>query len=1510
MPTGFDPNRLLNDTIGGYELQELLGTGNAPVYRAFDPRKNEYVAFKLLAWPGAPLDETTLRRFKREIDLLRKRRHAAIIDIYDWHTSGDYVYMAMECCDGTLGRWLQGYGHGKPKLAEVLAIAEPLAAALDFLHEGSPPVLHRDIKPANLLFKGPHWYISDFGIARLEADQLATNDGVLLGTLRYAAPEQLLGNKLGPATDIYSFGLVVYEMLAGGWVLDSRGEGAAYAIPPLSRFRKGLGPAVDDLFRRWLAADPRERPTRAADAVRELAAAAGVLRDPALARLYDLAADLAARPRDPAAWAQAHDLLAALALHEPAFRDPRGLAVELQRRQAGESPGPQPPGFSGAHPADFYSDRTVSDLSARLPPLQDDAEGDSDGEADADRDPVADSRPNAPAGRKGAGRSGNRTTTRLRPPGDLGAAPFAPRSRYEAESLLVVPRDTRLAGAVFGRQVALEAGARVDGDVYSLGDLTLGAGAEIGGAAWAAGSLQMARDVKISGPVVASDLDLGRGARMGGWALAGGTLTAERDVTAAGLLAGAALTLSGPATLGAPAVGSVGATVSVGGPVQIGGLPADSDSVHSWSRPPGQPAGQALTGLLTAAGRALAEGAEQGDAPAALALPRPVAAADAPRFAVAPADARPTLYLPVALQPDAAQPPAGLPADPAAWEGPVVAAALLDTVWREFARQMRIPAVCAALLTGLCWGATLWLALTDQAVAGAWLLAGWAGVLLVAALMLWALRPRPLELVRLWWAWETWSVDGGVLVWDTLDPGSAPGYATPNAPLEPLAAPAHIAADADSSDSAVLSALTDLTAGLTDLPWQTWPGVFTPHAPDDGPGAAVSARELLHLPVEVPPDATLPDLPVLLPRYDPVVVRAGADHLAAWPATVATAREVWRLVESRLQAIDPRLDRWEGQAMQATDTMRAAAEGLAAARARAVALADEALGALEREIAPDIDRLWTLHVEGSKLLGAYYEQSRATQQARAERAAHAAAAHAAAAARELRRQETALAEVAAELAPLAGRWSALAATHEQLGAELRRAWKAARSAAERHIPVEERFVAPRALSLGQASGMVPNLAQEAGRLTTQVDDLAQECAREERDLPSDVPWPLWPARISQPPAVDAEVAALTALARRVRNEPTRARERLDRLGSLRDRTRFTLERALGARDALTEGLTSEPEGSAGRLVSLRDQTERIVAALHAQLDSLTRLARRLEAATVGYDDVADALASALKGGRNATTWEQGRRLHADYARLSAEQAATQAAATAARAALGAAQDEAAAIQTAAASVQDQSVAAETGLLAHSDAQAQAEEAGLRRHVATLRAGHTALLAEVDGRGAWLTDLAAFADRCSDLKIRAAAQLCDRARMLTALADGRIADTAAGRADALWPDGSWPDGDMRYLLPVWLLRYRPLGRRDPRLLAVTPGRIAAAAQAPRWSLAPGIQITPHPALAARFAADGLTEANRRPGRTQPLPGPNLLAAPAPLLAQWRDLAAAGLVAPWIGRTIQGRREREA
>ncbi|HMA38377.1 MAG TPA: protein kinase, partial [Chloroflexia bacterium] len=804
IPSGFDPSRLLQETIGGYQLKEVLGTGNALVYRAFDPRKGEYVAFKLLSWPGAQVDETTLRRFKREIDLLRRRRHAAIIDIYDWHTAGEYVYMAMECCDGTLEGWLQAQRPSRPKLTDVLRIAEPLAAALDFLHEGEPPVLHRDIKPANILYKGPHWYISDFGIARAEADQLMTSDGTLLGTLRYAAPEQITGGKLSAATDVYSFGLVVYEMLTGGWVLEPRREGGAYEIPPLSRYRRGLGPVVDALFRRWLDPSPAGRPRRAADAVRELAAAAGILRDPALARLYDLATELAARPHSPEAWGAAADLLAAIAWHEPAFSDPRGLTAELRGRQIGTTPGPAPAGYSGDHPPSFYSEPT---LAGREP------------DADAGPPPPEPALPEPPV-------------RKIRPPADLGAQTFAPRSRLEAEGTLVVPADTRLPGSVFGRHVVLEPGARVDGDIYSLGQLTLGSNAEVAGSALASGAVEAGRGSRIGGPggVQGDMVHLGKATRIGGWATAGAALAAEPGVEAAGVLAQGPVTLAGEARIAATTIGSLGATIDLAGPVLLGDHPAGAESIQAWAPAgpdPGPPPGQVLTSLLTRRGQELVAAAlATVDAPAILTPPRPVDGAPALTLQATPATPGPTLYLPAALRPAPDAPAGWLPEDATAWEGPLAGAWMLDGVWRETARRLRLPLACAVLLTLLCTGLAAWLVLTGQAGAAGLLGLGWIAVLAQAAAIFWAWRPRPLELTRLWWAWETWNVAGGVLLWDTLDPGAGPGYREPEHPLAPLVALAAAVVEPDLPDTAILARLTDLCAALEGLAWKSWPGVF------------------------------------------------------------------------------------------------------------------------------------------------------------------------------------------------------------------------------------------------------------------------------------------------------------------------------------------------------------------------------------------------------------------------------------------------------------------------------------------------------------------------------------------------------------------------------------------------------------------------------------------------------------------------------------------------------------
>jgi hypothetical protein len=138
-------------------------------------------------------------------------------------------------------------------------------------------------------------------------------------------------------------------------------------------------------------------------------------------------------------------------------------------------------------------------------------------------------------------------------------------------------------------------------------------------------------------------------------------------------------------------------------------------------------------------------------------------------------------------------------------------------------------------------------------------------------------------------------------------------------------------------------------------------------------------------------------------------------------------------------------------------------------------------------------------------------------------------------------------------------------------------------------------------------------------------------------------------------------------------------------------------------------------------------------------------------------------------------------------------------------------------------------------------------------------------------------------------------------MLAALADGRIAETAAARADALWPADSWPATDMLYLVPIWLLRYRPLGARSaPRLCAVTPGTVRAAP--PRRVALTGFAVDLQPGFAARFAADVLAWANRPPGVVVPLEGENLLAPAAGLAARWQALAAHGLVPAWLGRLL--------
>ncbi|MGI8586931.1 MAG: protein kinase domain-containing protein [Chloroflexia bacterium] len=1462
IPSTFDPTSLLGQNIGGNLLKEVVGMSNAVVYRAVRESNGEDVAFKLLAWPGGEVDAKALRRFKREIETLREARHKAIIDIYDWHPDGPYIYLVMEYCEGTLGEWMRTQ-RGQLRLNDILTIAELVAGALDCLHESTSPIVHHDIKPANILHKGRNWYIADFGIARPEADASGSDSQWPL-TPQYAAPEQLNHGRVSAKADIYCFGLVVYEMLAGGWVLGERNTDWAYDIPPLSTYRSDLPAGVDELFRRWLAAEPTSRPSRALDAVRELAACAGILSEPALSRLYEMAAKIAAGPRSAAEWGLAAELLNAIRLDEPSFSDPLGLGAILS--SLGEvtggkaTTGRQQAGYTGEHPAGFYSDKTTA-----APALVEAGE------------------PDAAEARK------------LRPPSEGGGL-FAPRSRANAGSTLVVPANSRWEGAIFGRNIVVERGARVEGAVYSLGGLTLGEGSVVDGAVIAGGRIEAGAESRFTdaGGVHGGSIELGQGARVAGVVSASGGCSAAPGVEAGGLLAEGPVSVHGGARFGAASIGSATGKVETESAVSLGGVYAGGESVHAWTPGGGQAmgAGHVLTSLLTRRARAQAEAAVRtADRPAALATPNRAVEAGTPSLEAATGAVGLARYLVAALRPDPDAPPDGLPSE--GWEGPLAGAWMLDQAWREFVRGLRVPGVCAGLLTVFCWGGAAWLAGRAPQAAGGMLLV-WVGVILTAGGLLWALRPQPLELVRLWWAWETWSMGGGAVVWDTLDPGRGrSGWVEPDAPLSPLTKGAERLSEAGATDAELLGRLTELGGALEAMAWQGRPGLFAGRE-------EAAALEIARLELETPEAEALRELPVLASRFDAGDVRAWAGRLASWPAYQAEAREVLRGIESHLKAFDPALARWKQTAQEVAARNEAAIAARAAAGERAAAVAAEGLGLLDEEAAPYLDRVWDLRLKGDKKLSAYYEHARETLAAADKLAAGRAGNHEVVTERELGRQKQALAEIRAEIEKLGQQWQELGEAHDQVGADLRRAWKDARSRAAQTNKVGNISVIPLPTAPEQALRRLPQIALDAKNLDARADELLRERLKDEQELPTELVWPEWPQRLDMP--LEVHEAGYIGLLRRLADEPRRVSRCSEKLDKLQSDVKRMREIAEGAARALAEAQAAAGGAAADQQTSAKAEADALAAHLTKRARELELLQGRLGYARNAYRDVMDMLDTALRGGRGPT-WAEGRLCGQRYTKLAADWETTAPRVERAKEMHDAAQQEVERIREEGEAAQKRLAQAEEDLLAYSRMYAENEAAALCLPTEQLRAIHKATAASMAEHAGRLTALAAFERDCSDLKIRAGDGLRERIRGLAGLASGRIDETIDARAAALWPSDAWPASDTCYLLPVWMLRYRPVGRRQAtRLLAVTPGSVRARVKrggiGGSFALISGFEIVPLPGLAAGFEADLLTEMERRLTLT-PLLGENL----APDLAErWKPLVERGLVSGWLARLV--------
>jgi len=260
--------------LGRYQVRGEVGRGAmGVVYEAQDPLLERTVAIKTIQLSGDELQRKKYEaRFFQEARAAGRLNHPAIITIYDVGREGDLAYIAMEMLHGTDLR--QRLAKGRLSPHEAGTIAMQVADGLAFAHEHG--VVHRDIKPANImLVKGDRVKIMDFGIARMQASDIKTQTGLLLGTPKYMSPEQVAGRTIDERSDIFSLGCVLYEMWTGrppfsGADVSQLMHNIAQSTPVAPSRLAALPPIADLIITRALSKNPDLRYQKAADLAGDL----------------------------------------------------------------------------------------------------------------------------------------------------------------------------------------------------------------------------------------------------------------------------------------------------------------------------------------------------------------------------------------------------------------------------------------------------------------------------------------------------------------------------------------------------------------------------------------------------------------------------------------------------------------------------------------------------------------------------------------------------------------------------------------------------------------------------------------------------------------------------------------------------------------------------------------------------------------------------------------------------------------------------------------------------------------------------------------------------------------------------------------------------------------------------------------------------------------------------------------------------------------------------------------
>ena len=270
-------------SLGRYRILNQLGAGGmATVFKAHDPALGRDVAIKVLS-SAYTEDPTFLARFSREAQTVARLSHPSISRIHDFGQDKGFTYIVMEYITGGT---LQNRLRGDPiSLEETVEVVRHLGDALDYAH--AQGIIHRDIKPSNVLLDADsNPILADFGLAgMLEGAARLTHSHVTVGTPAYMSPEQALGGVMDHRSDLYSLGIIVYEMLVGRTPFHGETPAATllaqvHRAPPAPReTNPQIDPKLEAVVLNTLAKDPEDRPESAVEMVRSLARAGGLNSD-------------------------------------------------------------------------------------------------------------------------------------------------------------------------------------------------------------------------------------------------------------------------------------------------------------------------------------------------------------------------------------------------------------------------------------------------------------------------------------------------------------------------------------------------------------------------------------------------------------------------------------------------------------------------------------------------------------------------------------------------------------------------------------------------------------------------------------------------------------------------------------------------------------------------------------------------------------------------------------------------------------------------------------------------------------------------------------------------------------------------------------------------------------------------------------------------------------------------------------------------------------------------------